>query len=397
MFKNTIIYEPPNAGSLTSEESATTLALAEEDRVWLSQKGVTILSDLDAAVAKIISGQFLIVCTLAESLTAEVSKFLRLCQKNLGVLPQWQVIVGSNPSLELQAFASECSIKNFWPETELRKTLAPWILEQNRMITDKTDESDRSLRVGVALAQGKIDAIEKSLEALKSEANYDFRVAFHLGVYFDRVFQSDLSLQYFAKSVELNSKYMPAIYKHAQKLLENGQAAESIKHFERLEMINPKNPDRKALMAQAYADTGDWDKAKALSTEAAGLEPDNSILKEFQVRAAFESGDTDSALEILDACQVTNDYFIRKLNAEAVKLSQSEKTEDALKLYDKAWNIAPEFIRFRISYNIALAHYRGSRFDLSEAYCARAESECNDPTFDKIEKLKKVLSEKVAS
>ena len=128
MFKNTIIFEPPNAGQTSTEESAAPLVLGEEDRVWLTQKGVTILNDLDAAVAKIISGQFLIVCLLAETLTPEASKFLRLCQKNLGVLPQWQIIVGSNPSFDLQVFASECSIKNFWPSTDLRRTLAPWIL-----------------------------------------------------------------------------------------------------------------------------------------------------------------------------------------------------------------------------------------------------------------------------
>jgi tetratricopeptide (TPR) repeat protein len=397
MFKNTIIFEPPNAGQASTQESAIPLALGEEDRVWLAQKGVTILNDLDAAVAKIMSGQFLIVCILAENLTPETSKFLRLCQKNLGVLPQWQIIVGSNPSFELQAFASECTIKNFWPSTDLRKTLAPWILEQNKQITDKTDEADRSLRIGVAIAQGRLEVIEKSLEALKTEANFDFRVAFHLGVYYERVFRPDLSLQYFSKSLELNSKYIPAIYQCAQKLLENGRAAEAIKSFERLEMINPKNPDRKALMAQAYADTGDWDKAKACSTEAASLEPDNIILKEFEVRAAFESGDTQSALAALDSCTTTNDYFIKKLNAEAVKLSQNEQTEDAIKLYNKAWNIAPDILRFRISYNIALAHYRGSKFDLAAEFCARAESECSDPTFDKIAKLKKVLSEKVAS
>jgi tetratricopeptide (TPR) repeat protein len=396
MFKNTLIFEATDATLITDNGKVAPLTLDDEDRVWLTQKGVFITDQYDQAVTRVMTGQFLIVAIAAEKVTPEVSKFMRICQRHLGILPQWQVIVGNNPDFDLQAQAMESGIKTFWPLAELRKTLAPWILEQNKILTDKTEDADRSLRVGVAIAQGKYDVIEKSIESLKADAQFDYRVAFHLGIYYDTQLQADLSLQFFTKSLELNSKFIPAIYRQAQKLLETGHAADSLKGFERLEMINPKNPDRKALMAQAYADIGDWDQAKALRDAATELEPDNPLARELNVRIAFESGNTESALDALEQCQSTNDYFIKKLNAEAVKLSQNGKTEEALRLYEKAWEIAPAGVKFRISYNVALAHYRQNVFDRALEYCDRAAQECTDPSFDKISKLHKILNEKVA-
>ena len=386
MFKNTLIFE-------SAPESGT---LSDEDRAWLAQKGVAIASQFDSAIGKLMSGEYLIIALVGEAATVETNKFLRTCQKHLGAMPQWQIIIGNNPSMELQSICQELSIKIFWSKDDVRKTFGPWILEQNRILTDKSDESDKALRMGVAVAQGKFDIIERGLEALKAEAENDFRIAFNLAVYFDKIGRADHALQFFTKTLELNAKFIPAIYLQAQKLLETGAPADALKNFERLELINPKNPDRKALMAQAYADSGNWEKAKEFRDSARMLEADNPLVQELDVRIAFESGDTAAAFQALSACKTTNDYFIRKLNAEAVKLSQSDKGKEALSLYNKAWEIAPESVKFRISYNIALAHYRQNNFDLAAQFCSRAEAECTDPSFDKIEKLRKVLNEKVA-
>jgi tetratricopeptide (TPR) repeat protein len=396
MFKSTLIFEPLDATPSLAIGSQASSSLNEEDRVWLTQRDVTITSDFDLAVSKILSGQILIVGTVANSVTPTVSKFLRVCQRHLCILPQWQIIVGDQPDMDLQALAMEAAIKTFWPCNDLRKTLAPWLVEQNKILTDKSEDSDRSLRIAVAIAQSKFEAIEKSLESLQSDAQYDFRVAFQLGVYFDRLGKTETSLQFFSKSLELNSKFLPAIYRRAQKMLETGKPSDALKALERLEMINPKNPDRKALMAQAHADLGDWQQAKSLRDQAITLEPDNPLARELDVRIAFESGDTAAALATLENCETTNDYFIRKLNAEAVRLSQNGQTDDALHLYERAWNIAPELIKFRISYNIALAHYRNGDFERAAVFCERAHAESTDPSFDKIAKLQKILSEKVA-
>lgn len=390
MFNNTMIFEGESGGSKPG------LRLSDEDRAWLLQKGVTITSIPDQAISKLTSGQILVVAVVAENLEPGLSKFLRLCQKNLGVLPQWQIFIGDNPSIELQQVAMEMAIKTFWPLADVRKMLAPWILEQNRFLTDKSEDADRNLRVAVALAQGKLEVIEKTFESLKQEATFDYRMAYYLGLYLDQVGQTENSLNFINQSLSLNSKFLPAIYAQAQKLLESGKPGDALSQFERLEAINPNNPDRKALMAQAYADSGDWTKAKELRNAAFKIEPDNSYARELNVRIAFEEGDVAGALKFLDECQTSNDYFIRKLNAEAVKLSQNNQAETALSLYNKAWQIAPKAIKFRISYNIAMAYYRQNRFEEASQFCARAESECVDPSFDKIAKLQKALNEKVA-
>lgn len=386
MFKNTLIFEP----------NPSLVRLGDEDSAWLTQKGVHITADYDDALSRLTTGQFLIIAVVSETLAGNTDRFLRTSQKNLGALPQWQILIGDNPGMELQLLCQELSLRTFWGATDVRKTFGPWVLDQNRLVTDKTDEADRSLRIGVALAQGKWEIIEKSLDSLKDEATHDFRIAFNLGMYHEKKDRAELALQFYTQSLQINSKFIPAIYRQAQMLLETGKAAEAIKSFERLEVVNPRNPDRKALMAQAYADTGDWEKAKELKNAASSLEPDNPLARELDVRIAFESGDVSGALKALEKCATTNDYFIRKLNAEAVKLSQSDQAEQALTLYGKAWDIAPDHIKFRISYNIALAFYRQGNFTEAMTYCDRADSECTDPAFDKIQKLRKVLNEKVA-
>jgi tetratricopeptide (TPR) repeat protein len=386
MFKNTLIFEPDHE----------LIQLSDEDKVWLTQKGVHISTDYDEAVSRLSTGQFLVIAVVSETLAGNTDRFLRTCQKNLGALPQWQILIGNTPAMELQLLCQELSVRTFWGITDVRKTFGPWILEQNRLVTDKTDEADRSLRIGVTLAQGKWDIIEKSLETLKQEADHDFRIAFNLGMYYEKKDRSDLALQFFSRSLGINSRFIPAIYRQAQALLETGKPGEALSAFQRLETINPRNPDRKALMAQAYADTGDWEKAKELKAAAVALEPDNPLARELDVRIAFESGDFSSALSALDKCSTTNDYFIRKLNAEAVKLSHNDQPDQAIQLYNKAWEIAPETMKFRISYNIALAHYRQGNFSEAMTYCDRADIECTDTSFDKIQKLRTVLNEKVA-
>ncbi len=386
MFKNTLIFEPyPDK-----------LKMSDEDRAWLLQKGVSITTIYDDALSKLSTGQFIVTAIVGESLEPLTNKFLRTCQKHLGALPQWQIVIGDNPNMDLQLACQELSIRTFWNTAEIRRTFGPWALEQNKLLNDKTEEADRALRIGVALAQEKYEILEKSMTALKEEAQFNFRIAFSIGVYYDRKDRPELALQYYTKATEINKKFIPALYMQAQKLLESGKPGDSLSTFERLENLNPNNPDRKALMAQAYADSGNWDKAKEFRDLAVKLEPDNPKAKELDVRIAFESGNVGDALKALDQCETTNDYFIKKLNAEAVKLSQNDQADEAIKLYSKAHNIAPPTVKFRISYNIALAYYRHEQFAKAQEYCDKAHAECTDPSFDKIEKLRKVLNEKVA-
>lgn len=386
MFKNTLIFEP----------NQSLIRLGDEDSTWLAQKGVHITADYEEAMSRLSTGQFLIIAVVSETLAGVTDRFLRTCQKNLGALPQWQILIGDNPEMDLQLLCQELSIRTFWPVTDVRKTCGPWVLDQSRLVSDKTEEADPSLRIGVALAQGKWEIIERNLDTLKEEAAHDFRIAFNIGMYYEKKDRAELALQFYMQSLQLNSNFIPAIYRQAQMLLETGKAADAIKSFNKLEVLNPRNPDRKALMAQAYADTGDWEKAKELKNAACSIEPDNPLARELDVRIAFESGDISGALNALKKCTTTSDYFIRKLNTEAVKLSQNDMADQALTLYGKAWDISPEHIKFRISYNIALAHYRKGNFTEAMTFCDRANSECTDPTFDKIQKLRKVLNEKVA-
>lgn len=386
MFNSTLIFEP----------APDHFCLSEEDRAWLLQKGVTFSRKYDDAIDKLSSGQFVITGVVTEDRNLESDKFLRTSQRYIGSLPQWQFIVGSNPSMDLQLLAQELSIRNFWSNDEFRKTLGPWVLEQSKILNDKSDEADRSLRLGVALAQDKLSAIETILPELEKEAQYDFRISFNMGLYYEKKQRNETALKFYEQAVAINSKYVPAIYRLAQKKLETGEPDAALAFYEKIEFINPNNPDRKAMMAQAYSEKGEWDKAKELQERALQLEPDNALARELEVVFAFESGDTKKALASLAKCSKSNDYFIRKLNAEAVKLSQNQQAEAALELYEKAHNIAPDTMKFRISYNIALAYFRQGNLEKSQDYCTLASKECIDPRFDKIEKLQKALNEKVA-
>lgn len=48
-----------------------------------------------------------------------------------------------------------------------------------------------------------------------------------------------------------------------------------------------------------------------------------------KVRVAFESGNVAEVLALLDTCDQIDEYFITKLNDQAIGLSKNGKTQDA--------------------------------------------------------------------
>lgn len=112
------------------------------------------------------------------------------------------------------------------------------------------------------------------------------------------------------------------IYKYAYELHKANRIAEAIPYYSQVIKLSPKNEDAYINLAQAYTQQGNYDKARAVLTEAKGIFPENTTVKK---QLASIDAETTSLLY-----------------SNASKLFTEKKYMDAINLYNKIIPATPE-------------------------------------------------------
>lgn len=129
-------------------------------------------------------------------------------------------------------------------------------------------------------------------------------------------------LAYIQSQVQKEPMNADLIYKYAFELHKANKLAEAVPYYNQVIKLAPKNEDAYINLAQVYTQQGNYDKARALLTDAKGMFPENTLIKK--------------QLASLDA-QTTS-----LLYTNASKLFNEKKYQEAINLYAKITPQTPE-------------------------------------------------------
>jgi tetratricopeptide (TPR) repeat protein len=375
MFESTLI--------MTS--SSCTTPLTAEELSTIRDLGVSTISKIEEARSVIEKeSRFITFLFCGDTLTPDVDKYLRYCSERLCTLNELQFIVCNDPDIKLQCLAHELGFQNFWPRPDFIPRLKSWASEQVDCLNSPNHPNALSLRLAISIAQRKFKNVTDIFDTVVEESKWDYRVANVLGHYHAARKEHEKAELAFASAHEQNPAFLPTLTSLGTSLLKSGKSDQALQIFKKLELVNDSNPDRKTQIAQACADLGLWDEAQKYAAEADKLEPGNSKSKEVQARILFHTGKPDEAIALIDSCETTNEYFIGKLNDEGIRLSRANLVDKAILLYRSAHKIAPSYLKYKLSFNIALAFRRNGEPRKALAFAERAQQECKVPNFDKI-------------
>lgn len=383
MFESTMIIAGPNCAAPISEDELQAL---KELGIALATK----LEDVRNFIEK--ENRYITIHITNDELNPETDKCLRYCAERLCTLTDFQFIVCNDPDMRLQCLAHELGFQNFWARQGLVPRVKGWIAEQIDILNDPNHPTALSLRLGVSIAQRKFKNVTEILDTVVEESKWDFRMANILGHYHSARKEHDKAEQAFASAQDQNPTFLPTLTSLGVSQLNAGKSDQALKIFQKLETVNDTNPERKTAMAQACADLGMWKEAQKYAEEANKIEPGNSKSKEVYARCLFQAGRPDDAIAMLGKCETTNEYFISKLNDEGIKLSRANLVDKAINLYAAAHKIAPLYLKYKLSFNIALALRRKGDPKAALDFAKRAQQECKIPNFDKVNILVETLT-----
>ena len=309
-------------------------------------------------------------------------------------LVEAQILVCSDPSFGLQAMAYEMGIREIWSPEIFESNFQTWV--HARENPDMPESEAILLRMGNALVQKDLGEIEILTTLAQDLARNDFRIASSLGHLFLALGKHDEAEKNFNLSRSLNTKFFPPLSALGLISIQKANANKALEHFECLEKIYSRNPDRKSTMASALADLGRFEEMVPFIAAIESIDATHPRLLELKVRHALHMGQFNEAMGYLQKCSTMNDYFLSKINEEAIKLSKQNRTEDAVKLYNQAHLIAPASVRFKISYNIALAYRRVGDNQKCIQYLDRTDKECPVSPFDKSAKVRLQIAEEMS-
>lgn len=389
MFDRVLIFNADSSGQLVPAPVLEKLI----------EKKVTVAQTLDEALTHLETLKFYIPLLVTQEYNEGVQKFIQACHRSLTCLPDLQIIVCPDPSPQFQGALYELGIKNLWPADRLESRLSTWVTKLQSDVKIDGSIAQNLIKLGVLVARAKkgnkIGEIDSYIKRLSEDVEHDYRICYTLGQACLLRQQFDAAEQHFVRCQKLNPRFVPAFTAIAQLRLQSAKPSDALVLLEKMEKLNSNNSERKALLAAAYADAGDWEKAKTYLQNAEKLEPNNSKVREMRVRAAFEAGDIPEALRLLDECDVIEEYFVTKLNDQAIALSKLGNTQNALDLYKKAHDLASPHIKYKLSFNIAIAYRRQGDLPKAIQHLDIVDSEFGERTFEKSVKLRAQIKEEM--
>lgn len=344
----------------------------------------------EQAVKSLTTADVLVMAIFADGPSSDLNTVLKEYQANLGVIPEFQLIICDEPDPNFMTAVYEFGIEQF-------ATYEQWVQDLaavQRHATEKMQDPESSEYKCVHLTRTikGVDqaAIEQAEASVRGMAEYDFRIAFASGKALEATGKYDEAINTLKGARTLNKRFRPASSSLGEVLVATGRVDEAIEIFQQLEATNPHSAERKANLAAAYVEKGDFAKAQEYASAAASLAPESSVAKEAQAQILLGQGKVGEAFAMMDSMSQVGPFFAAKLNDMGVKLSKAGKAKSAIALYNKAHKIVRQELKYKISLNAALACRRMGAFDLAIQYVDRCEKEYGKP-FAKLDKIRSAI------
>lgn len=351
---------------------------------------LSFASSVDEAQAQLNTGTVLCQVIFAKEANEQVQTLLKAFQTNVGCLTEFQAIACEEPDPKFMAGVFEFGIEQFL-------SIANWPLEVSAMtrkamdlVNDPTTPEAKTVNLNRSIRSADQSAIQKAADAIGDMAEYDYRLAFAKGKAAEAAGNYDAAADAFKNARGMNKMFRPSAASLGETLLVTGKIDEALEVFKSLEKTNPYDVERKANIAAAYVEKGDFEAANRYVAAAAKLAPGNSKVLEAQAQVLLCTGKVGDAFKLMDNMSEVGPFFAAKLNELGIKLSQTGKGKSALALYQKAHKIVRPELRYKITLNAALACRRLGAYDMALKYVERCQQEYG-ASFPKLDKIREAL------
>jgi tetratricopeptide (TPR) repeat protein len=336
------------------------------------------------------TGSVLTMALFAQESTPDVQALLKGFQTHVGCLADFQIIICDEPDPKFIASVFEKGIEQFISVKDWGYQLAQITKRAIELVSDPTTPESKTMSLMKAIRSADQQTIQSTAQELKEIAEYDYRAAFAQGKAAEASGDFDLAIDAYKNASAMNKLFRPSTSSLGESLLVSGRIDEALEIFKKLEKTNPYDVDRKANIAAAYIEKGDFENAQKYVDAANGLAPSSSRVLEVKAQVLLCTGKINDAFKLLDDMSEVGPFFAAKLNELGIQLSQAGKGKSALALYQKAHKIVRSELKYKISLNAALACRRLKSWDMALKYLARCQKEYGAP-FPKLEKLREAI------
>jgi tetratricopeptide (TPR) repeat protein len=342
------------------------------------------------ALAMLNAGTVLVQIIFAKAATVEVQSLLKCFQNNVGAVAEFQALVCDEPDPKFMAGVFEFGVEQFLSPSAWAKEAAAVTRNAAALMADASSAEAKSVALTRTIRSADQAAITRVAKELDQLVEYDFRAAYAVGRAAEATGDYVGAVDAFGKSRQMNAMFRPSSSSLGESLLVIGKVDEALDVFQKLERTNPYDVERKANIASAYVEKGDFEAAQRYVDEAQRLAPNNSRVLEARAQVLLCVGKIGEAFKLMDDMSEVGPFFAAKMNELGIQLSQAGKGKSALALYQKAHKIVRPELRYKISLNAALACRRLKAWDLALKYLVRCQKEYG-AAFSKIDKIRESI------
>ena len=351
---------------------------------------LSCVTTVEEAQAMLNSGTVLCQVLFCDKNTGDLQTLLRSFQANVGCIAEFQGIVCDEPDPIFMAGVFEFGIEQFIASATWPKDVAALVRNAVQLASDPETAEAKTVTLSRSIRSADQGAIKKAAGALGELAEFDYRVAFAKGKAAEATDNYAEAVEAYGSARGMNKMFRPSAASLGETLLVTGRIDEALDVFKTLEKTNPYDVERKANLAAAYVEKGDFETAQKYVEAAAKLAPNNSKVLEARAQVLLCTGKVGDAFKLMDDMSEVGPFFAAKLNELGIQLSQAGKGKSALALYQKAHKIVRPELKYKISLNAALACRRLMAWDMALKYVARCEKEFG-ASFPKLEKIKETI------
>ena len=352
-----------------------TEALSDAASTQESPTDLVFVSSYAEAKNILDTGKVLTMTAFADQATVDLEDLLKVYQTNVGVLTKFVCIVCDDPSPWFIAGMFEYGLDQFiardkWlVNTQIVASRALALLADDTTTESRIFHLTRSIR---AADQNAIKAYENAIGDLD---RCDYRLAFAKGKACEATGEYRGAVEAYRHAAQMNPMFRPALSSLGETLLIICEVDEAMAGFKKLERSYPYNIDRKANMAVAHMEKGDFTTANEWVAAAEAISPKAPRVLEARAQFLLCTGQEDEAFKLMDNMSEVGPVFAAKMNEIGIRLSKDGNGKRALAIYQKAHKIVRPELRYKISLNAALACRRLEAWQLALKYVDRCERE----------------------
>lgn len=351
---------------------------------------VSFAGNVEEAQILLNNGGILNLVIFSDQNSGDVQLLLKSFQSNVGCIADFQAIVCSDPSAAYMAGVFEFGVEQFFARETWPEEMAAMIRKAVATLADPSSAEARTVALSRSIRSADQAAIQRAAKEINDLAEYDYRAAYAKGKACEATGDYDGAANSYKQSSSMNKMFRPGNSSLGETLLVTGRIDEALELFRNLEKTNPYDVERKANIAAAYIEKGDFEAANRYVEIAEKIAPNNSRVLEAKAQVLLCTGKVGEAFKLMDGMSEVGPFFAAKLNELGIQLSQSGKGKSALALYQKAHKIVRPELRYKISMNAALACRRLQAWDMALKYLARCEKEFGS-SFPKLQKIKESI------